>query len=216
MAAFLLSAGPTSAATRRSITRRPGSIYYSSASLASHFGLGDRPQWHCAADRGHAVNENQSEVQTFVACGHVVQLEVRKNEEASGWVDVTVTLDYGRAWRYNEPGWRPLSFGLAGVRPYWWSARHLVLLPDDVIEDPVVLDVDEDMLIVFVVDEGWLVVCETSVRLIREGQERSRVELPDMVLEARWRGSKLGVLDAGHQLVKIAIAGEELAAEVIA
>lgn len=160
------------------------------------------------------MSDSPSEVLTCIAGGHVVQLEVRKDDEAPRWVDVTVTLDYGPAWRYNEPGWRPLSVGIAGTRPYWWSARHLVLLPEDANGDPDVVDVDEDMLLVFAVDAGWLVVCETSVRLISDGQERSRLELADVVLEARWRGSKLAVLDAGHQLVEIAIRNGTLEAEV--
>lgn len=160
------------------------------------------------------MSESPSELLTFVAGGHVVQLEVRKDEQAPRWVDVTVTLDYGPAWRYSEPGWRPLSVGAAGTRPYWWSARHLVLLPTDVSGDPDVVDVDEDMLLVFAIDAGWLVVCETSVRLINGGVETSRLELADVVLEARWRGPTLTVLDASHELVEIAIADGQLAAKV--
>ena len=160
------------------------------------------------------MSEIPTEVSTFIAGGHVVRLEIRKTDQAPRWVDVTVTLDDGPAWRYNEPGWRPLSFGIAGTRPYWWSARHLVLLPDDANGDPDVVDVDEDMLLVFAVDAGWLVVCETSVRLISEGQESSRVELADAVLEARWRGSKLAVLQASHQLAEIVITNGKLVGEV--
>ena len=81
----------------------------------------------------------------------------------------------------------------------------MVLLPDDASGTPDVIDVDEDMLLVFAVDGCWLVVCEASVRLISDGQETSRLELADVVREARWRGPELAVLQASHQLVEIAI-----------
>lgn len=66
----------------------------------------------------------------------------------------------------------------------------------------------------FAIDDGWLVVCETSVRLIPGGVQTSRLELADVVLEARWREPNLTVLDASHELVELAIADGQLAAKV--
>ena len=162
-----------------------------------------------------AMSDPGRKMLTFVAGGRrVVQLEVQDDSHQPRWVEVTVTIDYGRTWQFTEPGWRPLSFGVGGDRPYWWSARHLVVLPTNDVDDPVVLDSDEDILLVFAVEAAWLIVCETSVRLFRDGAEVSRLELADVVVEARWHGTKLKVLDDGHRLVEIAVVNGELAAEV--
>ena len=155
-------------------------------------------------------------VSTFVAGRRVVQFEVQDDSHAPRWMDVAVTIDHGRTWRYTGPGWRPLSFGADAERLYWWSARRLVALPANDVEEPELVDFDEDILLVFTVDAGWLIVCETSVRLLLGGSEVSRLELADVVLEARWQGDKLRVLDAGHRLVEIAIVDGKLAAEVTA
>lgn len=160
------------------------------------------------------MNE-RPELLTFIAGDRVLQLEVRKDDQAPRWIDVTVTLDYGRAWRYIEPGWRPLSVGSAGVRPYWWSARHVVVMPADVEGDPDVIDVDEDILLVFLIEDGLLIVCESSIRLVRRLTEVARLELADVVLEARRRGDTITVLDASHQLIEVAITDGGLAAEAV-
>jgi hypothetical protein len=49
---------------------------------------------------------------------------------------------------------------------------------------------------VFKVENGWLLVCETSVRLIIGQEERSRVELGDVIERAHWSEGQLHVEDA--------------------
>ncbi|HVL98145.1 MAG TPA: hypothetical protein VM324_02490 [Egibacteraceae bacterium] len=75
--------------------------------------------------------------------------------------------------------------------PYLWSARRLVVLGVDADEQSQVFDVDEDIVTVFWIREGWLVVCETSVRLLSSRGEACRLELPDVVVSARWAGAAL-------------------------
>ena len=70
------------------------------------------------------------------------------------------------------------------------------MLPDDDDDDPSVLAVDEDLLYVFKIDVGWLLVCETSVRLIIGQEEVSRVELGDVIERAYWSEGQLHAEDA--------------------
>ncbi len=84
---------------------------------------------------------------------------------------------------------------------YWWSARHLIVLLAGAEGEPVVVSTDEDIRFAFAVAEGWILVCETSVRLVASGQEASRLEFGEVLLAARWQGSQLIVGDAnGHDI----------------
>lgn len=141
---------------------------------------------------------------TFVAGGHVVRLEASDLGLAPRSVEVKVTLDFGRQWSYSEPGWRTMSVGVSGGHAYWWSARHLVLLPNDTFGDPEVVDADEDILLVFRVDAGWLLVCETSLRLSNGQREISRMELPDIVVRGHWKDSTL-VIETGQLVIEVEV-----------
>jgi hypothetical protein len=109
---------------------------------------------------------------------------------------VTITRDDRVQWTYRHASWRPLAVGCGGGSAYVWSARDLVMLPDDDDDDPSVLAVDEDLLYVFKIDAGWLLVCETSVRLIIGQEEVSRVELGDVIERAYWSEGQLHAEDA--------------------
>ncbi|HEV7973476.1 hypothetical protein [Amycolatopsis sp.] len=110
-----------------------------------------------------------------------------------------------REWRYEEPGWRPVALGVAAEVPYLWSARSLVVLPVDSADEPEVLRVDEDLLLVFRVEAGWLLVCETSIRLVVDGHESSRVEIGEVVEHATWNGGELTVHDARGRECRIRV-----------
>jgi hypothetical protein len=62
---------------------------------------------------------------------------------------VSVTRDDRLEWTYRLASWRPLAAGQGCGSAYLWSARDLVVLPDDPGDDPSVLAVDEDLLFVF-------------------------------------------------------------------
>jgi hypothetical protein len=114
-------------------------------------------------------------------------------------VAVTVTLDGRFEWTFTVPGWRPLSFGSGSDRSYLWSARDIIVLPLSAEEDPSVVTVDEDLLYVFYVEAGWVLVCETSVRRTVSGTETARLDLGDVVEHAAWDRDLLIVRCAGTE-----------------
>ncbi len=44
--------------------------------------------------------------------------------------------------------------------------------------------IDEDIIIFFPHESGWLLICETSVRLVCKGEEASRIELGSVVVSS--------------------------------
>jgi hypothetical protein len=124
---------------------------------------------------------------------------------------VNVEIDYERSWLFDEPGWQDIALGVSDGVTYWWSARHLVVLPIHDQGEPVTVSTDEDIRLAFAVRGGWVLVCETSVRLIIEGQEASRLELGEVLLAARWEGSQLVVGDATGHDIKIVVSDGRLA-----
>jgi hypothetical protein len=70
---------------------------------------------------------------------------------------VSVELDHERSWLFDEPGWQDLAVGVAdGSVAYWWSVRHLVVLPSEPEpkSEPVVISTDEDIRLAFAVAGG--------------------------------------------------------------
>lgn len=125
-------------------------------------------------------------------------------------MSVTITLDERMEWTYDQPSWRPLAFGCGCGVAYLWSARAVVVLPREKAADPDVLDVDEDLLFVFKIDPGWLLVCETSVRLIIEHEETSRIEAGDVIERAQWTKGHLLIEDARGVTTPIRVNGNRL------
>lgn len=118
---------------------------------------------------------------------------VRVNEAATPQeLSLTVSNARGQSWTFNEPGWRPLAYGLAGDNLMLWSARSIIVFGDSG-GPPSATSLDEDITLVFALDHAWLVVCETSVRLLANDNEVSRIELPDPVAEAWFASDKLVV-----------------------
>lgn len=124
---------------------------------------------------------------------------------------VIVEFDYDRSWSFEEPGWQDIAFGVSDGRMYWWSARRLVIMPTDMEREPVSLSSDEDLRFVFGIGEDWIFVCETSVRLIVDGQEVSRLEFGEVLHAARWEASQLVIRDANGHDLRVVVADGELA-----
>ncbi|MGH3721035.1 MAG: hypothetical protein ACRDRI_19750 [Pseudonocardiaceae bacterium] len=119
---------------------------------------------------------------------------------------VTVTTDDGREWLFEEPGWRNLCYGVVDRQFYWWSARHLVAIPLRPGDDLVEVWTDEDILFVFAAPGGeWLMVCETSVRLLDGDRELSRVELAEAIADVRWNRPYLLVNDVSGISIRVTL-----------
>jgi len=129
---------------------------------------------------------------------------------SAGTVMVTITQDDWLEWTYQLASWRPLAVGSGLGSAYLWWARELVVLPPGPGEDPVVLRADEDLLLVFRTEAGWMLVCETSVRLVASQEETSRIELADTVRRAWWSGADLQVEDARQITTALTVAGDRL------
>ncbi len=136
---------------------------------------------------------------TVVAGARVYSVRVAATDEPRS-MKVTITLDRLIEWTFDEPGWRPLSLGVASGEAYLWSARELIVLPTSLHADPTLTKVDEDLLLVFRLDAGWLLVCETSIRLAVGHHERTRLEIGEVIEHASWSVPVLVVRDArGHE-----------------
>src|SRR5580693_4226602 len=142
----------------------------------------------------------------FVAGSSV--FTIRENAgPAKEMLTVTITRDDQVEWTYQVASWRPLAVGHGRGSAYLWTARDLVILPEGPGEDPIALSVDEDLLVVFHVAAGWVLVCETSVRLVACEEEICRIELADTVERAWWAGGKLQVEDANGMTMAITVTG---------
>ena len=123
---------------------------------------------------------------------------------------VTITRDDRLEWTYHHASWRPLAVGCGSGSAYVWTARDIVVLPDDPDGDPHVLHADEDLLFVFKAENKWLLVCETSVRLIVGQQERSRLDFGEVLERAHWSEGRLLVEDASGMRARITAADDRL------
>lgn len=142
----------------------------------------------------------------LVAGDHVLEIRVDHSGGPRSMI-VSVELDYTQSWLFDEPGWQDLAVGVAGGVAYWWSARHLVLLPTgQPAADPAVISADEDIRLAFAVAGDWLLVCETSVRLISsDNHEMSRLEFGEVLLAARREGTGVVIRDASDHEVRVAV-----------
>jgi hypothetical protein len=147
----------------------------------------------------------------LVAGRHVIEIRIDRSG-APRSVIVSVELDYKQSWLFDEPGWQELAVGVSDGIAYWWSARHLVILPTGERQgEPMVVSADEDIRLALAVAGGWLLVCETSVRLFIDGQLFSRVDFGEVLLAARWEGPQLIVRDAAGQDTKVIVSKGTLA-----
>lgn len=120
-------------------------------------------------------------------------------------IKVTLSRDGLYDWTFSQPGWRPLSFGCGGGVSYVWSARSVIVLPAEANGEPALIDVDEDLLFVFRRGDCWILVCEASVRLLRGVEELARVELDEVVKQARWEDGVLLIHQAEGRSVRVSV-----------
>lgn len=118
-------------------------------------------------------------------------------------IGIVVSVDGGRRWSSEEPGWRDLAVGVDGMCVYWWSARRLMVLLEPDSQEVIVIESDEDILWVFRAREDWILVCETSVQLHAVEREASRIELGDVIQEARWDGALLVLRDDSGTTISV-------------
>lgn len=118
-------------------------------------------------------------------------------------VQVTVARDGEPVWSSRQPSWRPVSSGCAEGAAYVGAARSLVVLPDQPRGEPLVIDVDEDLILVFSTGADFVLVCETSVRLLVGRMEVSSIALPDVVERAHWDSDALIVTCAEGRVVRL-------------
>lgn len=178
--------------------------------MEHHLSLGGRLERHSSLDYGNAMTEQDLGALTLVAGRHVVQVRVDRSGPRS--MVVSVEVDYQRAWLFEEPGWQDLAYGISGGVVYWWSARHLVIVPVEPQGDPKVIPTNEDIHLVFAVDNGWLLVCESSVRLFADFKEISRLEFGEVVTTARWDDSHLVIGNADGRDVTVTVSDDDLIA----
>lgn len=132
------------------------------------------------------MTEAHTEVHTVVLDGGTARVEVGR-AAVPRLLEVAVTVD-GDETRSSVAGWRDLSYGSGDGTAYAWSAREvLVLLP----RPGEVLQVDDDLVVVFRDRGRWLLVCETSIRVLQDARTVARVELADAVVTAAWDGDLL-------------------------
>lgn len=148
---------------------------------------------------------------SFILGDRVYDVRVSSDDDLRTAV-VTVTLDGRYEWSLTVPGWRGVSLGASGGTGYFWSARELVLLPSAADAELQMISVDEDLLAAFRVDEGWLAVCETSVRRLVGNVETARVELGEVVEVARWEGDVLLIRDSADEEYALRVDGHRLIA----
>ena len=127
---------------------------------------------------------NGLEVRTLVVGHRVVEVELETDDRPRS-LGLSVRVDGAKRWSSEEPGWRDVGCGVDG-EVFVWSARRLVVVSLEHEVEARVVDCDEDILAVFRVEDLWLLVCEASLRLVSDEVELSRLELPDVVSEARW------------------------------
>ncbi|MCB1027248.1 MAG: hypothetical protein KDB24_05740 [Microthrixaceae bacterium] len=143
------------------------------------------------------------EVRTVVVGHRVVEIEMGVDDRPHS-LGLSVRIDGDKRWSSEEPGWRDIAVGVdEGLFVWSLELRGVVLRsPDD---GACSIDSDEDIVVAFRADPGWLLACETSLRLVRGDAELSRLELPDVIEDAHWAGESLLVRCANGMSVRVAV-----------
>lgn len=146
------------------------------------------------------------EVRTVVVGHRVVEVELETDDRPRS-LGLAVRVDGTKRWSSEEPGWRDIACGVDG-NVFVWSARRLVVVPLEPDANVRAVDCDEDISTVFQIEQGWLLVCETSLRLIGDA-ELSKVEMPGVVSGARWDQDQLLIeCDDGTHVRVAVVAGQ--------
>ncbi len=151
-----------------------------------------------------------SEIWTVVAGLRVAEIELKTDDQSCS-VGLSVRVDGVERWSSEEPGWRDIACGV-DESLFVWSARRLVIVPltpgfDDGVYT---VDCEEDILVVFRIEERWLLVCESSLKVVAGSAELSRLELPEVVSDVRWINGRLSVCCDDGSKIKFAVVGDNL------
>lgn len=104
---------------------------------------------------------------------------------------LTIGLNGKDAWRSIEQGSGVVGSGVAGQRAFFWCPRKLIVVPlAQAPVEPYGIECDEDLFRVFSYGDAWLLVCETSLRLVDARATICRVELPDVVTGTEWQNEE--------------------------
>ncbi len=148
------------------------------------------------------------ELTRIVAGERVFELLSDRTNDPSE-LKITIRADDAQ-WTFDEPSWRPLFYGFGDHHVYVWSARRVILLPASPGSVPETIETDEDLFYAFEIPNGFILVCELSVRLIAAGQETSRISFGEVILRATLRGSSLTLQDFDGNEIKVTISDSGL------
>ena len=155
----------------------------------------------------------QSSDTVCVVGDHVVVVSV-DDRDAPASFDVTVHIDGRHLRSFEEPGWRTLRWGVADRAFYWWSARRVVSIPISAPADLELLETDEDLIFAFRRPNLWLLVCETSLRVVVAGVEVQRIEFPDVLVAASIDGHQVILQEASGSASRIELTSNGLNLDV--
>lgn len=158
------------------------------------------------------MNDDESMTTTVVVEHRSFEVTARRRSAESSVI--TVVADGREQWTFQVAAWRAWSCGASWGVFYVWTARKLIVFPRST-SAAIEIEVDEDMLLVFKIDLGWLVVCEASVRLLGDRGELGRIECGDVVETARWDSGRLVVLEQSGGRIAAAVRGGQLVAEAV-
>lgn len=147
--------------------------------------------------------------------GHLLQVTERLPAETSEAAEAALTIDGSPIATWPFPAWQRLRLGFTSSPPslLLWSARDVRIIDPREGTSEVRFRGDEDILFVYVVAGGLLVVCETSVRYVDvNAVEMSRLEMPE-VTDAAWLdGEHIQLRDLDGRVRGASIHGAELRA----
>jgi hypothetical protein len=156
------------------------------------------------------VMKHQTGPITIVVSGRVFEVDPDMTGAPQS-MTVTVRAEAQMEWTFEEPGWRSLGYGLGSDVFYFWSARRVIAFPLANPKDPDLISIDEDDIIApFQVSGRWAVVCESSVRLLDVTGEVDRIELREVVLQARLDGGTLVLTDLNGIRLRVELGATKL------
>ncbi len=153
---------------------------------------------------------SSAHAETVVVVGDHVVLVTVDSQDAPTSLEVTLHVDGRRLRSFEEEGWRVPRYGVADLTFFWWSARRVVSVSVDAPDQIEQLGADEDIVVVFRRPGGWLLVCETSLRLVLGGQEVARLEYGDVLTDAVIEGEQVVLRDAAGSVNRAAVTSRGL------
>ena len=157
------------------------------------------------------MNAGAAATTVLVAGRHVIRISAHESTKRYS-VDVVVTIDGVQCAPRTEPEWRDLRFGTAGDTFYWWSARRVTVHPLSTPSSPArVIDIDHDeILLVFLLADAWMIVCETSVLAVTADGAMSLFNLGEVILDARVEDEDVVFVDFNGKVWRLRFDGSTL------